>query len=191
MPGYAELCSRMPRVHFQLILSKIRAKKPYLGITLQIMVIKSSKNVVKMGRFYYRRSAGSKRFLCFIQRDRACWNMMINCYKQKPITTPPSLPAPRLSLGSIKLRDDRSHHHEALGAPMWDLLLDSLSEKAKVYTGPRFSMTSNSSLEAAFSIPNSSLIDGIHILSIESNVCLSPDAPEFEYLITSLIFNLT
>ena len=43
----------MPRAHFQLILSKIRAKKPYLGITLQIMVIKSSKNVVKMGRFYY------------------------------------------------------------------------------------------------------------------------------------------
>ena len=54
MPGYAELCSRMPRVHFQLILSKIRAKKPYLGITLQIMVFKSSKNVVKRGRFYYR-----------------------------------------------------------------------------------------------------------------------------------------
>ena len=44
----------MPQAHFQLILSKIRAKQPYLGITLQIMVIKSSKNVVKMGRFYYR-----------------------------------------------------------------------------------------------------------------------------------------
>ena len=26
---------------------------PYLGITWQIMVIKSSKNVVKMGEFYY------------------------------------------------------------------------------------------------------------------------------------------
>lgn len=48
----------MPRAHFQLILSKIRAKKPYLGITLQIMVIKSSKNVVKMGKFYYRGFSG-------------------------------------------------------------------------------------------------------------------------------------
>ena len=49
----------MPRAHFQLILSKIRAKKPYLGITLQIMVIKSSKNVVKMGKFYYRGFSGN------------------------------------------------------------------------------------------------------------------------------------
>ena len=57
MLGYAALCPRMPQAHFQLILSKIRAKKPYLGITLQIMVIKSSKNVVKMGRFYYCFSA--------------------------------------------------------------------------------------------------------------------------------------
>ena len=58
MLGYAALCPRMPQAHFQLILSKIRVKYPYLGITLQIMVIKSSKNVVKMGRFYYRGFSG-------------------------------------------------------------------------------------------------------------------------------------
>ena len=61
MPGYAELCLRIPQAHFKFILSKIRAEMANHGINLQIMVFESSKNVVKMGKFYYRGFVDSRR----------------------------------------------------------------------------------------------------------------------------------
>ena len=58
MPRFAAKCPDLPKAHFRHILSNDREKIANRGKMWQIAAANRSKNVVKMGKFYYRGFSG-------------------------------------------------------------------------------------------------------------------------------------